>query len=43
MDDEGWWHQLDLEMQERDELERIETCNNKLDELREYDERITQD
>jgi hypothetical protein len=29
-DDDSWWHQLDLEMQERDELERIEACNDAL-------------
>ena len=27
MDDDTWWHQIDLEMQEREELERIEACN----------------
>jgi hypothetical protein len=37
MDDENdtWWHQLDLEMQERDEWERINACNRALDELKE--------
>lgn len=25
MDD--WWHQMDTEMQEREELERIDACN----------------
>jgi hypothetical protein len=29
-DDESWWHQLDLEMQEREEEERIEACNKAL-------------
>jgi hypothetical protein len=36
-DDNNWWHQQDLEMQEREEEERIEACNRALDELREYD------
>jgi hypothetical protein len=36
-DDNNWWHQQDLEMQERDEQERIEACNKALDELRESD------
>lgn len=31
-DDESWWHQLDLEMQEREEEERIEACNKAVDE-----------
>lgn len=26
-DDASWWHQLDLEMQEREEQERIDACN----------------
>ena len=34
-DDLIWWHQLDLEMQEREEQERIEACNRALDELKE--------
>lgn len=34
-DDMTWWHQLDLEMQEREEQERIEACNRALDELKE--------
>ena len=35
-DDDSWWHQLDLEMQEREqEQERIEACNRALDELKE--------
>ena len=29
------WHQLDLEMQEREEQERIEACNNAIAELQE--------
>jgi hypothetical protein len=33
VDDDAWWHQLDLEMQEREELERIEACNKALAEL----------
>jgi hypothetical protein len=36
-DDDNWWHQQDLEMQEREEQERIEACNRALDELREYE------
>jgi hypothetical protein len=36
-DDDNWWHQQDLEMQEREEQERIEACNKALDELREND------
>lgn len=36
-DDDTWWHQQDLEMQEREEQERIEACNRALNELREYD------
>jgi hypothetical protein len=36
-DDNNWWHQQDLEMQEREEQERIEACNKALDELREYE------
>jgi hypothetical protein len=36
MDDDTWWHQLDLEMQERAELERIESCNQQLSTLKEY-------
>ena len=27
-DDDTWWQQLDAEMQEREEEERIEACNN---------------
>ena len=34
-DDLTWWHQQDLEMQEREEQERIEACNRELDELKE--------
>ena len=34
-DDLTWWHQLDLEMQEREEQERIEACNRALDEPKE--------
>ena len=42
-DDLTWWHQQDLEMQEREEQERIDACNRALDELMERDdERITQ-
>ena len=34
-DEDSWWHQLDQEMQEREEQERIEACNRALDELKE--------
>ncbi len=42
-DDDNWWHQQDLEMQQREEEERIEACNKALDELEKNDERTTQD
>ena len=32
-DDNSWWHQQDLEMQERDEEERINACDRALAEL----------
>jgi len=32
-DDNTWWHQQDLEMQERDEEERTERCDAALAEL----------
>ena len=32
-DDDTWWHQQDLEMQEREEEERTERCNAALAEL----------
>lgn len=35
-DDDSWWHQQDLEMQECEEQERIEACNKALAELKEY-------
>ena len=34
-DDLTWWHQQDLEMQGREEQERIDACNRALDELKE--------
>ena len=34
-DDDSWWNQQDLEMQEREEQERIDACNRALDELKE--------
>lgn len=34
-DDDTWWHQQDLEMQEREEEERIEACNTALSQLKE--------
>jgi uncharacterized protein YceH (UPF0502 family) len=34
-DDSSWWYQQDLEMQERDEEQRIEACNKALAELKE--------
>ena len=37
-DEDSWWHQQDMEMQEREEEERIAACNRALDELREYDD-----
>jgi len=37
-DDLSWWHQLDLEMQEREEQERINACNNAIAEMKEYDD-----
>lgn len=38
-DDQSWWHQQDLEMQERDEEERAEKFNKAIAELQEsYDE-----
>jgi hypothetical protein len=37
-DDASWWHQLDLEMQERDEEERINACNNAVAQMKEYDD-----
>lgn len=36
-DDNSWWHQLDLEMQEREEQERIDACNKAIDKLKEND------
>jgi hypothetical protein len=35
-DGADWWQQLDLEMQEREEQERIDACNRALAELKEY-------
>ena len=32
-DDDSWWHQQDLELQQREEAERIERCNRALAEL----------
>jgi hypothetical protein len=34
-DDNSWWHQQDLEMQEREEQERIDACNRAIDKLNE--------
>jgi hypothetical protein len=34
-DDDSWWHQQDLEMQQREEQERIEACNRAIDEMKE--------
>jgi hypothetical protein len=31
-DDDTWWQQLDAEMQEREEEERIEACNRAIAE-----------
>ncbi len=32
-DDNSWWHQQDLEIQERDEEQRINACDRALAEL----------
>lgn len=32
-DDDSWWHQQDLELQQQEEAERIERCNVALAEL----------
>lgn len=32
-DDESWWHQQDLELQQQEEAERIARCNAALAEL----------
>jgi len=32
-DDNSWWHQQDLELQQQEEQERIERCNAALAEL----------
>lgn len=32
-DDQSWWHQQELEAQERDEQERIAACDRALAEL----------
>ena len=37
-DDDSWWHQQDLEMQEREEQERVENGNRALNELKENDD-----
>jgi hypothetical protein len=37
-DDDSWWHQLDLEMQQQEEELRIEACNKAIDELKENDD-----
>lgn len=34
-DDDSWWHQQDLELQELEEQERIEACNNAINEMKE--------
>ena len=36
-DDDSWWHQQDLKMQELEEQERIEACNKAIDELKEFE------
>lgn len=36
-DGADWWHQLDLEMQQREEQERIDECNDAIAELKESD------
>ena len=37
-DDGSWWQQLDLEMQEREEQERIEACDRAITEWKESDD-----
>ena len=37
-DDMTWWHQLDLEMQELEEQERIDACNRAIDEMKENED-----
>jgi hypothetical protein len=32
-DDQSWWHQQEIEAQERDEQKRIEACDRALAEL----------
>ena len=32
-DDASWWHQLDLELQEREQQERVDASNRALAEL----------
>ncbi|MGA1296909.1 MAG: hypothetical protein ACO3X1_16505 [Burkholderiaceae bacterium] len=34
-DDSSWWHQQDLELQEREEEERIAACNRAITEWKE--------
>jgi hypothetical protein len=34
-DDASWWHQQDLELQEREEEERIAACNRAITEWKE--------
>jgi hypothetical protein len=34
-DDLSWWHQQDLELQEREEEERIAACNRAITEWKE--------
>jgi hypothetical protein len=36
--DGSWWHQLDLEMQEREEQERIAACDRAITEWKESDD-----
>jgi hypothetical protein len=36
-DDMTWWHQQDLEMQEREEQERIDACNKAINAMKEND------
>lgn len=36
-DDDSWWHQQDMEMQERDEELRADAFNRAVAELREYE------
>jgi hypothetical protein len=40
-DDDSWWHQQDLELQQREEAERIDRCNRALAELDAINDELT--